>query len=418
MELVIRRSEGLGIAPREVEVVERKGLGHPDSLCDALAEEFSQALCRFTLDRFGLVLHHNVDKALLWAGASRPAFGGGEVLQPIEIFLAGRATQEFRGTVIPVEELARECCSAWLRRSFHALDPDRHVRIHCLVRAASSDLVDLYLRQQRTGVRLSNDTSFGVGYAPLSELEKVVAGVDAELNDPGTKQAYPEFGEDTKIMGFRRGDAVTLTVACAFIDRYVTSIEDYLAKRSRLAALAGDAARRILGREVAVEVNTADDPGSGQVYLTVTGTSAEAGDDGQVGRGNRANGLITPYRPMSLEAVAGKNPVTHVGKIYNLAAGSISSAIVEEFPDATAARCVLVSQIGRPVRDPRLVDVEVQVPAGWPLVETKPRIEALIHDHLGRLEAMWRSNPIGIGQAADLGPGRGIDAGPRVVPER
>jgi S-adenosylmethionine synthetase len=50
------------------------------------------------------------------------------------------------------------------------------------------------------------------------------------------------------------------------------------------------------------------------VYLTVTGTSAEAGDDGEVGRGNRVNDLITPYRPISLEAAAGKNPVTHVGQ--------------------------------------------------------------------------------------------------------
>ncbi len=302
-------------------------------------------------------MHHNVDKALFWAGASRPAFGGGEVLQPIEIFLAGRATQEFQGVAIPVEELARECCSDWLREHLHALDPERHVRIRCLVRPASSDLVDLYLRQQRTGVRLANDTSIGVGYAPLSDLERLVHGVEIELNAPRIKQQYPELGEDIKIMGIRRGDAVTLTLTCAFVDRYVASVDDYLEKRRRLAALAGDIGLRILGREVAVEVNTADDPGSGQLDLTVTGRSAEAGDDGEVGRGNRANGLITPYRPMSLEAVAGKNPVTRVGKLYNLVGTRISSAIVEEFPEVASARCLLVSQIGRPVRDPRLVDV-------------------------------------------------------------
>lgn len=400
MELVIRRSDGLAIDSREVEVVERKGLGHPDSLCDALAEEFSRALCRYTMDRFGLVLHHNVDKALLWAGASRPAFGGGEVLRPIEIFLAGRATQEFRGATIPVEELARESCDAWLRGHLHALDPDRHVRVHCLVRPASSDLVDLYLRQQNTGVRLANDTSFGVGYAPLSALEKVVAGVEAELNDPRVKAARPELGEDIKIMGIRRRDTVTLTLACAFVDRYVRSLEEYLDRRGRLAALAAEAARRALGREVAVEANCADEPDAGRIYLTVTGTSAEAGDDGQVGRGNRANGLITPYRPMSLEAVAGKNPVTHVGKIYNLAATRIASAIVEEFPEVAAARCLLVSQIGRPVRDPRLADVELQAPAGWPLAEMTLRIGDLIHDHLGRLEALWRARSDRAGDAA------------------
>jgi S-adenosylmethionine synthetase len=392
MELVVRESEGLGIAAQEVEVVERKGLGHPDSLCDALAEQLSQAFCQLTLERFGLVLHHNVDKALLWAGATRPAFGGGEVLEPMEIFLAGRATREFQGIAIPIEELVQERCGAWLRDHLHALDPERHVRIHCLLRPASPDLADLYLRQQRTGVRLANDTSCGVGYAPLSDLEKLVAGVETELNEPRLKRAYPELGEDLKIMGIRRRDQVALTLACAFVDRDVIDIEDYLEKRTRLAALAGDAARRILGREVGVEVNTADEPESGNLYLTVTGTSAEAGDDGQVGRGNRANGLITPYRPMSLEAVAGKNPITHVGKLYNLAATRIAAALVEELPTVVAAHCTLVSQIGRPVRDPRLVDLEITTRGGSSPAGLTPRIEELVRDHLERLDTQWRGS--------------------------
>lgn len=409
MELVIRRSEGLGSGSREVEVVERKGLGHPDSLCDALAEEFSHALCRYTLDRFGLVLHHNVDKALLWAGASRPAFGGGEVLRPIQIFLAGRATQEFQGVPIPVEEIAQECCLDWLRGHLHALDADRHVDIRCLVRPASTDLVDLYLHQQQTGIRLANDTSIGVGYAPLSELEQVVMGVEGELNGPRIKQESPEFGEDIKIMGIRRGKAVSLTLACAFVDRYFSGLDAYLDGRSRLAARAGEIALQIVGREVAVEVNTADDPGSGRIYLTVTGTSAEAGDDGEVGRGNRANGLITPYRPMSMEAVAGKNPVTHVGKLYNLVATRICSAIVEDLPEVASARCLLVSQIGRPVRDPRLVDVQLQAPEGWPIGEVCSRIEGLVREQLEQLGAMWRAEPPGPKMAKGLGSREGSD---------
>ena len=92
----------------EVEVVERKGAGHPDTICDALAEEFSRNLCREYLRRTGRVLHHNVDKALLCGGAARPAFGGGELLEPIEIHLAGRAVREFKGVKAPVEEIAVE----------------------------------------------------------------------------------------------------------------------------------------------------------------------------------------------------------------------------------------------------------------------------------------------------------------------
>ena len=69
-----------------------------------------------------------------------------------------------------------------------------------------------------------------------------------------------------------------------------------------------------------VEIRTRHDRGAGGMYLTVLGTSADGADGGQVGRGNRVNGLISLHRPMSTEAAAGKNPVSHVGKIYNLLA--------------------------------------------------------------------------------------------------
>ena len=93
-----------------VEIVERKGIGHPDTVCDALAEELSRALCRFYLERFGLVLHHNVDKVLLWGGTSQPAFGGGKVIAPMEFYLAGRATLDYKGIKVPLDELVHESC--------------------------------------------------------------------------------------------------------------------------------------------------------------------------------------------------------------------------------------------------------------------------------------------------------------------
>ena len=153
------------------EVVERKGLGHPDTICDALAEAVSLRLSRYYLERFGLILHHNVDKVLLRGGTARATFGGGAVIEPIEIFLAGRATQHYRGVVVPVDDLAIDAAKEWLRRNCHALDVDRHVRLHPLFHPGSADLVDLYVRQQKNGVWLANDTSCGVGFAPLSMLE-------------------------------------------------------------------------------------------------------------------------------------------------------------------------------------------------------------------------------------------------------
>ncbi len=379
---------GGGAARAPVEVVERKGIGHPDTVCDALAEELSGSLSRFYLERFGHILHHNLDKGLLVGGMSQPAFGGGRMLAPIAIYLSGRATLEFRGIRVPIEELAVEGSRRWLKTHLHALDPERHVRIHCLIRPSSSELVDLFARGRTLGHALANDTSCGVGYAPLDALETAVLAVETGLNSPDLKRESPQIGEDIKVMGIRMGDEVRLTVACALVDRHVASVADYLAKRARIAQLAAGLARRSLGREPAVAVNAADGDGPGSIYLTVTGTSAEAGDDGEVGRGNRANGLITPCRPMSIEAVAGKNPVTHVGKIYNVLAARIAADAVAHAPGVEDACCVLVSRIGRAVRDPEIADVRVRLAPGADLPTAT--LEELAQARLAAADELWR----------------------------
>jgi S-adenosylmethionine synthetase len=374
----------------DVEIVERKGRGHPDTICDALAEQLSRSLCRYYHEHCGAILHHNVDKALLWGGTARPEFGGGEVTEPVEIYLAGRATRLFGDRTIPVDELAVEGSRAWFRRHLHALDPERHVVIHPLVRPGSGELVDLFLRQQREEVPLANDTSVGVGYAPLSALERVVTAVEARLNAPETKAVRPELGEDVKVLGVRRGTRMHLTVACALVGQFVSSLPDYLEKRADVRRMALEAARGAGAGEVEVAVNTADHPETDRVYLTVTGTSAEAGDDGQAGRGNRANGLITPYRPMTLEAAAGKNPVNHVGKLYQIAAGRIADALVGSPVGLLAAECLLVSQIGRPVADPQVVDVRLQPPERRRPAEYARTVAAIVERELAGLASVWR----------------------------
>jgi S-adenosylmethionine synthetase len=338
-----------------------------------------------------MILHHNVDKALLWGGSARPAFGGGEVTAPIEIYLAGRATRTFRDQAIPVEHLAVEGSRGWLRRNLHALDPEHQVTVHSLVRPGSADLVDLFLRQLREGNPLANDTSVGVGYAPLSDLERVVAAVAARLNARDITATFPEIGEDVKVLGIRRGARIDLTVACAFIGRFVSSLADYLEKRERVQSLALEAAQRVYAGEVGVAVNTADVATEGRVYLTVTGTSAEAGDDGQAGRGNRANGLITPYRPMTIEGAAGKNPVAHVGKLYQIAARSIAAALVAERNGILAAECYLASQIGRPVRDPQLADVRLLVRERGRPADFARQVRATVERELEGLGTVWRA---------------------------
>jgi S-adenosylmethionine synthetase len=367
-----------------VEVVERKGLGHPDTLCDAVAEVASAALSRHYRERFGAVLHHNVDKVLLVGGASKPAFGGGRILEPMDIHIAGRAVRDVGSDRVPVEDLAIHAARSWLRGHMRDLDPERHVRLHSHVRPGSADLVTLFERGGARDVPLANDTSIGVGYAPLSPLEAAVLRVDAHLRSEAVRRDHPELGEDLKLMAVRHGTAVHFTVADAFVDRHVAHTDDYLERKAALRSLVTDQLAPSFDA-VEVQVNAADDPDQGNLYLTVTGTSAEAGDDGEAGRGNRANGLITPMRSMTMESIAGKNPVSHVGKIYNVAAGRIARALCARIAEVRSASCLLVSRIGAPVTEPQLVDVRLRTAEGGPVTTLEGPVRAVLDVELERM---------------------------------
>lgn len=371
-------------------MVEHKGRGHPDSLCDALAENLSVALSRFYVERFGEILHHNVDKALLLGGAARPAFGGGELVEPIEITLAGRATRRFRGVAVPVEEIAVEASRDWLARHVRHLDPARDVRIVPRIRETSQDLAALFLRHGEGGVALANDTSFGAGFAPLDRLERAVLAVGRRLGAADTHAAHPEIGDDIKVLGARSGERLELIVACAFVGRQVRDLADYFAKKDEVRRLALAAAREAAGGDIEVTVNAADGEASDSIYLTVTGLSAEAGDDGQVGRGNRVNGLITPYRPMSLEAAAGKNPVSHTGKLYNVLAQRIAARITDELEGVEEAYCYLLSRIGAPVSEPQLADVGLRLADPGMLDALQPRAAKIVRAELRAAPQLWR----------------------------
>ncbi|MGE3933936.1 MAG: methionine adenosyltransferase [Rhodospirillaceae bacterium] len=388
MEIDVETEAGVPTDGHPVEIVERKGLGHPDTICDAIAEAFSRRLCAFYADRFGAVLHHNVDKALLHGGAAAPALGGGRVLAPIALYLCGRATRAAGGIDVPVEDIGIAAARDWLRSNLRALDPDRHVALHCLVRGGSTDLTRLFA--QGADRPLANDTSCGVGFAPATRLERAVRAAAARLNDAATRDARPALGEDVKVMGVRRGDRIALTVACAMIDRHLRDAAAYRDACATAAALAAAAAREAADAEVAVAVNAADDIAAGRLYLTVTGTSAESGDDGEVGRGNRANGLITPFRPMTMEAAAGKNPRSHVGKLYSIAAGRIAQAVHDRLGGSGEVCCWLVSRIGSAVDEPAAVHLRVRAPAPPDPAAVRAAAAPAVAAELARLPDLWR----------------------------
>jgi S-adenosylmethionine synthetase len=349
----------LPMEEQPTELVERKGVGHPDSICDAIMEAVSVELSRAYRDHFGKVLHHNIDKGLLVAGATTPELGGGRVDEPMRLIFGDRATYEYKGVRIPVGEIAEATAKSWLRGHLRFVDPSEHIVFQNEIKPGSPELTDIFERD----VVGANDTSAGVGYAPLSETEQLVLAVERHLNSTAFKAAHPEAGEDIKVMGYRFGRELTLTVAVAFVDRFIPNAGVYFeCKRAIHDELHDFVERQAHGMEaVTVDINTLDDPsrGSGGMYLTVLGTSAEGGDGGQVGRGNRVNGVIAFNRPATTEAAAGKNPVSHVGKIYNLLSHEIAERIILEVEGLREVTVYLCSQIGHPIDQPLVAAAQV-----------------------------------------------------------
>ncbi|MEM2763815.1 MAG: methionine adenosyltransferase, partial [Sulfolobales archaeon] len=231
-----------------VELVERKGLGHPDYIADAVAEASSVALSKYYTERFGLILHHNVDKVLVVGGQSSPVFGGGEVLHPIYIIVAGRATEfvSVGGSLerIPIGTIVVGAVKDWIKRNFRFLDPDRHVVVDYMIRSGSVDLVKTFEAGAKS-VPLANDTSFGVGFAPLTTLEKLVLEAERELNSPKVKSELPEVGEDIKVMGLRVGNKIKLTVAAALISHLIPDSDHYMSVKEEIGNRVLDLATKI-----------------------------------------------------------------------------------------------------------------------------------------------------------------------------
>jgi len=378
---------GLPVEEQQIEVVERKGIGHPDSICDGVAESVSRALAQTYLDRFGKVLHYNTDETQLVAGTAAPAYGGGEVLEPIYLLVVGRATKEFEGEKIPAETIALRAAREYLAESFPHLDLGTDIVVDVEFGEGSGDLQTVF--GEEATVPNANDTSYGVGHAPLSETEQIVYNTERRLTGEYA-DTNPVVGQDVKVMGKREGDAIDVTVAVAMVDEYIGNLDEYVAAVKGVREYVENLAAEYTDRDVTVYVNTADDYEEESIYRTVTGTSAEQGDDGSVGRGNRANGLITPNRPMSMEATSGKNPVNHIGKIYNLLSTQIAQSVAEEVDGIRQVQIRLLSQIGSPIDEPHVADAMVVTEDGVAVGDIESEVEAAIDAELENVTEVTR----------------------------
>jgi S-adenosylmethionine synthetase len=371
--LVVEPLPTLHIENQTVELVERKGIGHPDSIADGVSESVSRALSRMYLDEFGRILHHNTDETQVVGGASEPKFGGGKITAPIYILLVGRATTEVNGEKLPFRQIAIDAARDYIKSVCAHVDPAKHIEFDCKIGSGSVDLRGVF-EQEKV---LSNDTSFGVGFAPLSDTERLVLETERFITTK-LKKKVPAVGEDVKVMAARHGKDIRLTIAAALVGSEVADGDAYQSVCETIRDQVADLATKLTTRTVSIDVNTADDPELGRYYLTVTGCSMEAGDDGSVGRGNRVNGLITPCRPMSLEAAAGKNPVNHVGKIYNLLSNLIAQDVVKETGgNVNEIHVRILSQIGKPVDQPQVASLQILPADGVKLAAVRKQAEAI-----------------------------------------
>lgn len=384
--IVIEPFKGRSVLEQKVEIVERKGTGHPDFICDCLMDAVSVALSREYLREFGMILHHNTDKGLLAAGSVEKKYGGGKFVRPMELTIGDRATFRYAGIEIPVAEIAIDAARDWIRQNLRFVDPDHHVVYRVALAPGSEELTDLFFRPGQ--VAGANDTSAAVGYYPLSPTETVVLRLEKHLNSREFKKLFPETGEDIKVMGLRRGRELDVTVAMPLISKYVESESDYFAKKGVIL----DAMRVFLGdfdmfRKIGIHYNTLDVKGRGLggIYLTLTGTSAEDADSGQVGRGNRVNGLISMNRPMGTEAAAGKNPVSHVGKIYNVLAHRIAREIHQNIDGIREVYVLLLSRIGTPIDMPRMAAAQILPEKGRRVRDMARQAEEILSHELASI---------------------------------
>ena len=388
--VVLQRAEGPTTRELDVEIVERKGIGHPDTVCDSIVEQVAQALAGMYLERTGAVRHFNCDKALLAAGRVEHRWGGGTVTDPMRLVIGDRATTSWGGHDLHVAELTIETARQWIRRHLRHVDPIAHLVYDVVLKPGSPELTGLYASNV-----VANDTSAAVGYAPMSEAERLVLETERYANSPEFKASFPETGEDVKVMGVRSGLTLDLTVAMPLLDRYLADEGDYFERKQRMQeALATHVRQRLATLDdVSVTLNAADRRGGGLggIYASVLGVSAESADSGEVGRGNRANGLISLCRPGGAEAFAGKNPIGHVGKIYGMFVFALADTLVRRLDGLAEVTVWMCSQIGQPIDQPQRVFIMPHLSPGAVLSDIERAARVVVDEELAHLPAFCRA---------------------------
>lgn len=339
---------------KEIEIVERKGLGHPDTIADAIAEVTSNAFSNYCLENFGFVLHHNLDKAGIHGGLWVRDYGISEMKKKIRVVLGGRASMSFAGQEIPVYDIQRDAVLNHLHKvlpnlpsdsiDFYHLTSDYSLNPFWFNPRSIEDVPD-------ARKPWANDTSVVTSYAPFTPTEDLVLSLENFFYIDEFTPRFKDVGQDIKVMAVRNSNNVDITVCVPLISIQVSSFSNFqercLEINEALQVLADEKYGDIYN--INVKVNTTMTT-RGIAYLTGTGSCIEFGEEGLVGRGNSPKGIISSNRPFSMEACYGKNPVYHTGKVHSYFTNEISRALYENF--GTPNNVMVQTNNGESLLDP------------------------------------------------------------------
>lgn len=394
---------------RGLEVVERKGIGHPDTLADGIAETISIDYCKYCLEKFGVIPHHNLDKLLLMGGQGKFGFGIGKMTKPWQLVINGRMSDRFGDNKIDVKEIQLQAAKRFLRHAVPFLNIDKWLKIHFLSTTYSKNP---YWFRPRTINDIPdasnprvNDTSIVSGYWPLSTTEKLVLSLEKYFYNKSNLPKYDYIGQDIKVMAIREDRKIDvimcIPVVCFKVKNYKSYHEKIEIIKKELSLLAMEKTGG--NYEINLHINTQDETiknkseGKG-FYFVISGSALDSGEEGAVGRGNRSRGIIPATRNFGMEAICGKNPVYHVGKLYTYLADILAKDISESLGVET--NVMVVSKNGDPIYTPYRIYVQTSEK------RNAKKINSLILD---KLEARNLANEIISKEAFIPIPGGGND---------
>lgn len=324
----------------DVEVVERKGVGHPDSIADALANECSRKYSLVCLEKFGAVLHHNIDKFYFGGGWVFNDFGYIEKKKPIIARVNGRITKNVGNEFIDVDKILTETIKEYVKTVLPHIDIEKdlvidlnytqHTKFKNWFSPESLDEVPDAKKPS------ANDTSVCVSHYPMTTCETLAYELEHYFWSENEK-GYPvpkfsNIGQDIKVMVTRIGNNIEVVLCVPVIASFANSQDEYdeiIRGYEQQLQLLGDKICANTNFNVSVKINELEGPHY-RKYMLGIGTCAECGEEGIVGRGNNFSGIIPVLRAHSMEAPFGKNPRYHSGRVLSYLCDKLSKKIYEE----------------------------------------------------------------------------------------